>query len=481
MSLYAPQFNQLILGIPEVGLQTYEYFDDAQGLRNQAKADFMASRSTQPDIAYPLLEWAPLEETVELLSLLGKVASDVDGFSDIEREAYQGTIDYRRREAEFLLMARDLNRPETPDFTNAIYNFQERNEELYGRPDQALIDATVVEIRGKIGQKGYKGYTQDIFDEVQETLTSLTSGNESEGLPRLTDDTEAFLKERIEAFFWPEHEAVARTRAIMEDEGETAFDPYRLMQVFMRGLQTRDQLDEVGVFLKSGSFLSWSQKREGVEIGRDRAVLESDGDAFGITVHEGGVHKERFINGRASSIPIFGNGLIIPAGPQVQATSLPFEEGIANMYQELANGKNEGWTMANFTYLLNTAMAYKGLTYRGIYDKNWKLRTLMMAEDGTEVTPKEMQKAQRLAYDSTLRVHRGTPIARMAVDEAVATYNKDLAYQVGRVRAIDFWNQHVGNDTMFEFLLAGKFDPTNPPHLAIAHAATGGKYVNAGR
>jgi hypothetical protein len=69
----------------------------------------------------------------------------------------------------------------------------------------------------------------------------------------------------------------------------------------------------------------------------------------------------------------------------------------------------------------------------------------------------------------------------MAVDEAVATYNKDLAYQVGRVRAIDFWNQHVGNDTMFEFLLAGKFDPTNPRHLAIAHAATGGKYVNAGR
>ena len=94
----------------------------------------------------------------------------------------------------------------------------------------------------------------------------------------------------------------------------------------------------------------------------------------------------------------------------------------------------------------------------------------MIAKDGEAFKPESIDRAKRNSYKTVERIFRGTPTSLPREDKSgrprVLTYNKDLAYLSGKLKALDFIDK--ADDTMIRMAFKGKFDPTVPQQLALA-------------
>lgn len=472
MSADVTDFRQHVAEDPAVALQTYEWFMGDKDQRDATKHSFLANEIDQPVGEYPKL--SNISELTRMGQGLDSLLSDLrlaDDMSPAEVEAYEGTLGYRQREVDFLMTAAGLNSAKDDDtLIDRAADFTDISCELYGRPHPFLIDGVVAEIRSNFAQKDFVGQAADLHDEVVETLDSLVTDSTVTGLPTLSEEANEYLEEKIEQYFAPEKQAVAEVQAIMEIAGEDAFSPLRMLDVFQRAIQLR-RYSGVGAAIVDDNILSWSQKDRRVSIGRQKreAPIQTEADMWGIAVHELGVHGQRFVRGQSSKIPVIGNGLFMKSDDE-SPDYLAFEEGIAGLYQSIAAGSKNEWTMEQFKHILNVALSEQGHEFRGVFDQSWKIGSLLLSKDG-RVDDDLVEKSRALAYDAVFRIFRGTPMHRLGELSVVATYNKDLAYLPGKVGAVQFWNEHAGDDNVFDFLLSGKFDPTNRRQLAIARAA----------
>src|SRR5690606_17788825 len=105
--------NELVLGSPQIGLQTYEYLGGDKEARALTKARFISGELTLPVLDYPKLDRPVIEGIHSAISDLQVAVNDSE-LDESAQAAYGGTVDYRKREAEFLLFACDLN-SETDD------------------------------------------------------------------------------------------------------------------------------------------------------------------------------------------------------------------------------------------------------------------------------------------------------------------------------------------------------------------------------
>ena len=475
MNIEDGSIRRCIANNPGVALQTYEWFVGDVEQRREARSRFLNDQIVNPEGFYPRLDNVDeLQQMDDELSHLRQMVESSD-MDHAERDAYDCTLAYRQQEIDFLVTASELNRPENDDsLETSASDFNQRSRELYGRPQPSLVDGVVGEIRNKFNQKNFVGRAVELHDEINQTLDELVTNSDITGLPALSKNAEVYLTEQISRYFASERQAVTEVRKIMTNAGEVEFSPQRMLEVFKRAISLRGY-DGVGAKLVDDKLLSWSQNDRGVHVGRERASIESDDSMWGIAVHELGVHGQRFVRGQQSAIPILGNGLFVSGEDSKNQNPdyLSFEEGIAGLYQSIASGSNHsGWTMANFTHILNVALSEQGKSFRDVFEQNWKVRSLLASNDG-QLNDDIIEKSRVQAYDSVFRIFRGTPMHRLGALSIVATYNKDLAYLSGKVGAIQFWNNNAGNDDTFDFLLSGKFDPNNTRHAKIARSANG--------
>ena len=478
-TLSQQQLDEVIRSTPEIGLQTYEFFNGDKELREEAKDAFLADSVRNPIVDYPFLQPEIVQPKYDAISRVYLNVIEAEGLSEESYLAYEGTVGYRLHEAQMLLQACAMNAVEiqSVDFTYSATGYQRSNESLYGMVNDQIVGGIIRELRSMVDTDDLAGLAKDLYEEIEDILFDGLDYDPSQTakLPILSEEARGYLAEKIERHYKTEKAAVDVIGRRLSVEGRDAFEPEDIRDTFLQAIKDRRYEGIIGAYIDSGSLLSWSQERKGVIIGDARKPIKGVEDVYGISVHEEGVHGQRFINGRSSDIPVLGNGLYVSDGSSENTDYLAFEEGIATLYQSIAAGKKDGWTIANFTHTLNLALAYKGKDFRDVYEANWKLRAVLRAKDGL-IDEALHPSIKSTAYDSVLRIFRGTPIHRTPDLDMPLTYNKDLAYLRGRISAINFWNQNAGNDTMFDFVLAGKFDPTNKVQRAIAHTATRGVY-----
>lgn len=145
---------------------------------------------------------------------------------------------------------------------------------------------------------------------------------------------------------------------------------------------------------------------------------------------------------------------------------LTFEEGLATTVEEMIGDTVPKWTAAKLGHYINISLAEQGADFRTVFETAWRYRLLGKLKDNQEVTQEMIDKEQRMAYGSCVRIFRGTQpdMADRQPGVALLTFNKDLAYLEGRVLAMRhleslYANQDVDGATR---LFAGKYDPTNP-------------------
>lgn len=87
-------------------------------------------------------------------------------------------------------------------------------------------------------------------------------------------------------------------------------------------------------------------------------------------------------------------------------------------------------------------------------------------EDQATISDELIEKSQNTAYRQALRIFRGNQLdlAEHGIDNVPVTYNKDLNYFTGRMKAMDYMVElHQQNNTAgLDRLLKAKIDPTVP-------------------
>ena len=473
------ELGNMVLAHPYIGLQTYEFFEGDPIQRAAAKAAFLAG-TANPHIEYPKLDRADISQREQSLGQLFVTAQNAQGLGSDAREAYEGTIGYRRREAQFLLQATDLNQPQQTDdqFAENAQLYQQTNESLYGVYRPEIFAGLVNELEKMVGGVEYKGQAREIYDELAESFFGAHGDTTVAPLPTLSEDARGYLAEMVDKTFQPERQAVTRGRQALLAAGKDALEPDDIVAVMQDAIDSRGLDNLVKAFKAPGGALSWSQEDKGVRVGDKRSPIKTDDALFGVAVHELGWHGLKYVLGRMSNIAVMGNGLYTTFDTGEAPDYLTFEEGAASVLQNVAAKTDTPWTVVNFRGTLNNALAYVEKDFRGVFEVTWRLLALLEAKkSGGQLQEQAIEEVRSQAYDDVLRIFRGAPIDRTAELDFPVTYNKDLSYLLGKVSAVTLWNDNVGNDSMFYFLLTGKFDPTNKRQLAIAHTATGGTYV----
>lgn len=262
----------------------------------------------------------------------------------------------------------------------------------------------------------------------------------------------------------------------VEENGEGyKCSPADIVEAFQAVINLRDPDHTSGVTVKlveGKTALSWESPEMAVVVGGKRAPIATSDQLFRKVLHEFGVHGQRSINGLKTKLPVLGMGLFTDTP---RPDYLTFEEGLATTVEEMNGNDAPEWTTAKLGHYINISLAEQGADFRTVFETAWRYRLLGKLENDEEVTQEMINKEQRMAYGSCVRIFRGTQpdMADRQPGVAPLTFNKDLAYLEGRVLAMRhleslYANQDVDGVTR---LFAGKYDPTNPKQQELMMGA----------
>ncbi len=224
----------------------------------------------------------------------------------------------------------------------------------------------------------------------------------------------------------------------------------------------RDPDNSAGIDIRinqNATALSWDTPTMSVVIGGKRAKIATPLEMFAKVVHEYGVHGMRAVHGKKSQLPILGAGLFTDASEGESTDYLTFEEGFASLCEAAILDNEEGWEPLYISRYLVAIAAYSGLDFRQSYEQNWRVRTLMSIASGEPTSHDIVQKQTKQAQLATVRIRRSTPTDYTG--NRPLTFNKDLAYLKGKVKALEYLESVAFDKVMIRRLFMGKFDPTN--------------------
>ena len=259
----------------------------------------------------------------------------------------------------------------------------------------------------------------------------------------------------------------------MHGEEYTA-DPAEIVE-FFEDIIARDDPDHehgVQVEVKPGAnALSWNSNVRAVRVGENRTPFKKPEALYQKVLHEYAVHGGRSLNGFETGLPIMGTGVYTKDNEGKWSSYGVFEEGFATLVEASVADKKPGWTVVNLAKPLGIALAEQGYDFRSVYELTWRYAALMNAkkakgEDQATISDELIEKSQNTAYRQALRIFRGNQLdlAEHGIDNVPVTYNKDLNYFTGRMKAMDYMVElHQQNNTAgLDRLLKAKIDPTVP-------------------
>lgn len=465
--------------LPEAGFQSYtELVNNALDLRKS----FIAGEFRNPRFEHSHFhDMSALDRGIIALGQAREVATDRESNS-VFRGAIDSSLGFRMAEMEYVKLLGQLeflhheggNQEELSEVQEQA---RQLGHELYGQPQPEIRDAALNELWNILDGKAYHPTAQVLYDELANGFT--WQGQEMPAMLR-AEDGEARLPrfEKNEALEWAGEQIIEQNADIqalvqefwdqkVEENGEGyKCSPADIVEAFQAVINLRDPDHTSGVTVKlveNKTALSWESPEMAVVVGGKRAPIATSDQLFRKVLHEFGVHGQRSINGLKTKLPVLGMGLFTDTP---RPDYLTFEEGLATTVEEMNGNDAPEWTTAKLGHYINISLAEQGADFRTVFETAWRYRLLGKLENDEEVTQEMINKEQRMAYGSCVRIFRGTQpdMADRQPGVALLTFNKDLAYLEGRVLAMRhleslYANQDVDGATR---LFAGKYDPTNP-------------------
>lgn len=465
--------------LPEAGFQSYtELVNNALDQRE----DFITGKFRNPRFEHRRFrDMSALDKGVIALGRAREEATDREPDS-VSREAIGSSLAFRMAEMEYVKLLGQLeflhheggNQEELSEVQEQA---RQLGHELYGQPQPEIRDAALNELWNILDSKTYYPTAQVLYDELANGFT--WQGQEMPAMLRAEDDEARLPRfEDNQALEWAgeqiiEHNADIQAlvqelwgQKVKECGEEYVCGPADIVEAFQAVINLRDPDHTSGVTVKlveNKTALSWESPEMAVVVGGKRAPIKTSDELFRKVLHEFGVHGQRSINGLKTKLSVLGMGLFTDTP---RPDYLTFEEGLATTVEEMIGDTVPKWTAAKLGHYINISLAEQGADFRTVFETAWRYRLLGKLKDNQEVTQEMIDKEQRMAYGSCVRIFRGTQpdMADRQPGVAPLTFNKDLAYLEGRVLAMRhleslYANQDVDGATR---LFAGKYDPTNP-------------------
>ncbi|MGB3009047.1 MAG: hypothetical protein WBB33_01695 [Candidatus Saccharimonadales bacterium] len=467
--------------LPEAGFQSYEMLSNDA---THQKADFLDGKTRNPQLRYPKLENDLSEMDKGILHLAEAIEKLEHLVSEPDtRRILQETLGYRMDEMDFIKILAQLNyaadRGDAEVANELASKAKSLSEQLYGMPQEEIVTAAFNTVWNEIDGKEFIGKAAQLRDDLIYGFTS------AEGLTvsplRRGDGSEMVLPEYGEAVAWAGEyfeEKNADIEALLqnfwdekaEEYGEEyACDPNDIIEAFQRVIELRDPDGTSGVSVipsQGKTALSWETPLMAVQVGTERQPIPTSRMLFTRNHHEFGHHGQKAIDGLKTTLPVLGTGLYTK-----DSEYLTFEEGFATVIEAGMDGEQAQWSGGKINYYLGVALAAEGDDFRSVFEKTWRYNLLQKTDLG-DVTEEDIAKARNTAYTNCVRIFRGTPpdLKEKTGCTTIVTYNKDLAYLAGAIKAIQYVDESYRDRdyTMLDFAMKGKFDPTNPTQRDIA-------------
>lgn len=480
------EFERPVLEMPkEMGFQSYEFLEGDGTVREAQKVAFMVGKVRNPTLDYPVLDGHKLGLMLHSLEpVLGKSRLYGD---EVLGDVVYDSASYRMAEMYWLLEAERLNQwavvdAESEEFKQSAARYQEANEQLYGKPDEALREMLYGEVLAQAHEKTLHPSAQHIYDQLVNGTTIYLERTQvrlpgmgtdySERLPQDVKEQLSELKEVLQEQF---ADTIRITNEYWENvilprgDDEPAFDTEDMHAVFtlVRDFYDPENATGIGIVIDPDkTSLAWDTPSMSVKIGAKRKKINDPTEMVSKIIHEYGVHGLRVVNGRRVNVPTFDTGMYSDANVGEQSDYLTFEEGFATLCEMAIDDRFTKWKSLHISHSMALNARYEGLDFRQAYERTWRARVLMDVRDGAEVTDKIIDTAKKQAYVSCVRVMRGTPT--QLTDGPLLTFNKDLAYLGGKLDALKYLAENRGNKQAVVRLFAGKFDPNNSIQNSIA-------------
>jgi len=474
--------------LPEAGFQSYtELVNNALDQRE----DFIAGEFRNPRLEHSRFrDMSALDRGIIALGQAREEAANREPDS-VFRGAIDSSLGFRMAEMEYVKLLGRLEflhdeGASLEELDEVREQVRQLGHELYGQPQPEIRDAALNELWNILDSKTYHPTAQVLYDELvhgftwqsQEIPAMLRAEDGDARLPRFKDnqalewageqiiehnaDIQALVQE-----FWDQK--------VKECGEEYVCGPADIVEVFQAVTKLRDPDHTSGVTVKlveGKTALSWESPEMAVVVGGKRAPIKTSDELFRKVLHEFGVHGQRSINGLKTKLPVLGMGLFTDTP---RPDYLTFEEGLATTVEEMIGDTVPKWTAAKLGHYINISLAEQGADFRTVFETAWRYRLLAKLKNNQEVTQEMINKEQRMAYGSCVRIFRGTQpdMADSQPGGVPLTFNKDLAYLEGRVLAMQHLESlYAARDTEgVAHLFAGKYDPTNPEQQELMMVA----------
>ena len=500
-----------------LGYGIYTSFEN-NALDEDVKNAFMNGEVRNPVLEYPGLNSEGASKLQRMHDELGDALDQAVEASDVfaepaRREAVESTVGYQQRALEYGLVLAEINELSSKlrigeldeegedELQEKLELSRQMNQELYGRLDEndgnAILRTIWNRVDGRLAPGGdLKGdrRAEALYAELNcgftlndyeiaglprefETEDGYTSSQE---LPKLNEGEPGKVLDWVGEHFnanygWMRQAIEDKWQAKKEARGEDYTATPAEVVEFFEDIINRDDPDHehgVQVEVKPGAnALSWNANMRAVRVGENRTPFKNPEALYQKVLHEYAVHGGRSLNGFKTGLPIMGTGVYTKDDEGKWSSYGVFEEGFATLVEASVADKKPGWTVVNLAKPLGIALAEQGYDFRSVYELTWRYAALMNAkkakgEDRATIDDELIKKSQDTAYRQTLRIFRGNQLdlAEYGIDNTPTTYNKDLSYFTGRMKAMDYLVKlHEQGDTAgLDGLLEAKIDPTVP-------------------
>lgn len=488
-------------------------------LDEDVKNAFMNGEVRNPALEYPGLSSEGASKLQRMHDELGGALDQAVEASDVfaepaRREAVESTVRYQQRALEYGLVLAEINELSSKlrigelddegkaELQEKLELARQMNQELYGRLDEkdgnAILRTIWNRVDGRLAPGGdleHDERAETLYAELNYGFTAsgghevagLPQGFEVEGEPVSSQELPKFNegepgrvldwagKHFNARYGWMRQAIEDKWQAKIEERGQDyTATPAEIVE-FFEDIINRDDPDHehgVQVEVKPGAnALSWNSNVRAVRVGENRTPFKTPEALYQKVLHEYAVHGGRSLNGFETGLPIMGTGVYTKDDEGKWSSYGVFEEGFATLVEASVADKKPGWTVVNLSKPLGIALAEQGYDFRSVYELTWRYAALMNAkkakgEDQATISDELIEKSQNTAYRQALRIFRGNQLdlAEHGIDNVPATYNKDLSYFTGRMKAMDYMVElHQQNNTAgLDGLLKAKIDPTVP-------------------
>lgn len=512
---------------PELALQTYESF--AGGPERKAeKAAFVEGDTRHLRMTYPrLIEDEAQAVELTLLQLKNKAVQTYGKDS-----LTVSSIDYRLQEAKFLQVAARFNEatPNTTEQQQLAQEYVKLTEELYGKPEQDIIDAMLVTLRSKyngtdhqvqqLWQQLENGFSIELKNGEVVTVPALQIPKNAERkLPVLTPQATELLTAEWKLAFPAIVEArgvmadvLAAQEGLLEDYDPNAirFNGAATMRVFesaTKGIAEQHQVAPFNVEENTvGTGASWETSRNAVVVAVN-AKPRTWTNMRQVGVHES-MHGLKAANGAKTAEPAMATGVFSRNADGTYTDYLTFEEGNNRLGEQILeeDALQEDIMGSSYNYYMLAGLFYMGYDDRQakeVFARLVTIEKLSLHPQLDAIATREA--ASRAAASPVERFKRSTPTSDILVEGHTPIFTKDIAYFKGRLIATEHWNsvaqeaqaagQQAYNTVLyngdsvaaaekakrtaqrdyfhseFALQLQGKIDPTSPVQYAAAKQA----------